>query len=178
MVVCHLMTQLQTHPPNTESLECTAILTSLLVDGATELPVGGDLYQDANDTRVFYPHARSYQSRSLPSLYKRFESEKKREYGERINTVEHGSFTPLVFSACGGMGHEATVVVRKLASALASKRRETYSRVINWLRCRLSFSLARSAIRCVRGSRSIRCKSPSSLAPVDLVCAEAHFDLY
>ena len=130
------------------------------------------------DTRVFYPHARSYQSRSLPSLYKRFESEKKREYGERINTVEHGSFTPLVFSACGGMGHEATVVVRKLASALASKRRETYSRVINWLRCRLSFSLARSAIRCVRGSRSIRCKSPSSLAPVDLVCAEAHFDLY
>ena len=66
------------------------------------------------DTRVFYPHARSYQSRSLPSLYKRFESEKKREYGERINTVEHGSFTPLVFSACGGMGHEATVVVRKL----------------------------------------------------------------
>ena len=74
------------------------------------------------DTRVFYPHARSYQS-SLPSLYKRFESEKKREYGERINTVEHGSFTPLVFSACGGMGHEATVVVRKLASALASKRR-------------------------------------------------------
>ena len=99
------------------------------------------------DTRVFYPHARSYQSRSLPSLYKRFESEKKREYGERINTVEHGSFTPLVFSACGGMGHEATVAVRKLASALASKRRETYSRVINWLRCRLSFSLARSAIR-------------------------------
>ena len=89
------------------------------------------------DTRVFYPHARSYQSRSLPSLYKRFESEKKREYGERINTVEHGSFTPLVFSACGGMGHETTVVVRKLASALASKRRETYSRVINWLRCRL-----------------------------------------
>ena len=130
------------------------------------------------DTRVFYPHARSYQSRSLPSLYKRFESEKKREYGERINTVEHGSFTPLVFSACGGMGHEATVVVRKLASALASKRRETYSRVINWLRCRLSFSLARSAIRCVRGSRSIRCKNPSTLAPVDLVCAEAHFDLY
>ena len=124
------------------------------------------------DTRVFYPHARSYQSRSLPSLYKRFESEKKREYGERINTVESMVIhTP-------GMGHEATVVVRKLASALASKRRETYSRVINWLRCRLSFSLARSAIRCVRGSRSIRRKSPSSLAPVDLVCAEAHFDLY
>ena len=32
---------------HTESLEYTAILTSLLVDGATELPVGGDLDQDA-----------------------------------------------------------------------------------------------------------------------------------
>jgi len=70
--------------------------------------------------RVFYPHARSYQSRSLPSLYKK-ESERKREYGERINVVEHGSFTPLVFSAYGRMGREATVVVKRLASALASK---------------------------------------------------------
>jgi len=39
------------------------------------------------DTRVFYPHAQSYQSSSLPSLYKKLESEKKREYGERINMV-------------------------------------------------------------------------------------------
>ena len=130
------------------------------------------------DTRVFYPHARSYQSRGLPSLYKKFESEKKREYGERVNAVEHGSFTPLVFSACGGMGREATVVVKRLASALASKRHETYSHVINWLCCRLTFSLARSAIRCVRGSRFIRRRTPPSLAPVDLVCAEAHFIPY
>lgn len=130
------------------------------------------------DTRVFYPHARSYQSRGLPSLYKKFESEKKREYGERINVVEHGSFTPLVFSACGGMGHEATVVVKRLASALALKRHESYSHVINWLRCRLSFSLARSAIRCVRGSRSIRRRTLPGLAPVDLVSAETQFVLY
>ena len=130
------------------------------------------------DTRVFYPHARSYQSRGLPSLYKKFESEKKREYGERINVVEHGSFTPLVFSACGGMGHEATVVVKRLASALALKRHESYSHVINWLRCRLSFSLARSTIRCVRGSRSIRRRTLPGLAPVDLVSAETQFVLY
>ena len=45
------------------------------------------------DTRVFYPQARSYQSRGLPSLYQKLESEKKQEYGERINVVEHGSFT-------------------------------------------------------------------------------------
>ena len=41
--------------------------------------------------------------RCLQSLYRKFESDKKREYGERINVAEHGSFTPLVFSACGGI---------------------------------------------------------------------------
>ena len=67
------------------------------------------------DTRVFYPHASSYRTKNLPSLYRKFEADKKREYSERINSVEHGSFTPLVFSACGGMGREATVAIKRLA---------------------------------------------------------------
>ena len=134
------------------------------------------------DTRVFYPHAPSYQSKSLQSLYRKFESDKKREYSERINAIEHGSFTPLVFSACGGLGREATVAIKRLAAMLAMKRNENYCHLINWMRCCLSFSLARSAIRCVRGSRSIRRKSiqridEQSLAPVGLVYAEAHLDL-
>ena len=37
----------------------------------------------------------------------------------RSKEVEHGSFTPLVFSSCGGMGQEAMVVVKRLADALA-----------------------------------------------------------
>ena len=103
---------------------------------------------------------------------------KKREYSERINVVEHGSFTPMVFSACGGIGREATVVIKKLASQIAMKRNESYCHL---MRCYLSFSLARSAIRCVRGSRSIRRRTlhinSRGLAPVDLVHAEAHLDL-
>ena len=107
------------------------------------------------DTRVFYPNAPSYRSKSLPSLYRRFEGDKKREYGERVREIEHGSFTPLVFSSCGGMGSEAKVAIKKLAAALAAKRGEPYSGVMSWLCCCLSFILARSALRCVRGSRSI-----------------------
>ena len=53
------------------------------------------------DTRVFYPHANSYQTKSLASLFKSFENAKKWEYVERVTEVEHGSFTPLVFSSCG-----------------------------------------------------------------------------
>lgn len=46
---------------------------------------------------------------------------KKREYGEGIREFEHGSFAPLVFKTGGGMGQEATVVVKKLADDLAIK---------------------------------------------------------
>ena len=55
-------------------------------------------------------------------------------------------FSPLVFSDSGGMGPTAKVVVKKLAAMIASKHGQPYSQVINWLRCRLSFSLLRSSI--------------------------------
>ena len=48
------------------------------------------------DTRVFYPHASSYRTKNLPSLYRKFEADKKREYSKRINSVEHGSFQLVV----------------------------------------------------------------------------------
>ena len=147
-------------------------------DARADIRVRGFWTQGSNaffDTRVFYPYARSHRSKSLKSLFQKMEDDKKREYGERINEVEHGSFTPLVFSTCGGMGREATVVVKRLADAIATKRNESYNRVVTWMRCCLTFSLARSAIRCVRGSRSIR-REFHHHAPIDLVHAEARLD--
>ena len=139
-----------------------------------------DFWTDAKsaffDVRVFYPHAASHQSKSIKALCKSIALTKKREYEERIVQVEHGNFTPLIFPSSGGMGDEATVVLKKLASEIAFKRKETYSSVMGVLRIELAFSLARSAIRCVRGSRSLRlCKSivTKELAPVDLIIAEA-----
>ena len=114
----------------------------------------------------------SYWNRNLSSLIKSFESTKKREYAERITHDEHGSFTPLVFLSCGGMGFEATVVMKKLAASLAMKRNEPYRRVVTWIRCCLAFSLARSPIRCLWGSLSLRCRT-LELVPVDHICAEA-----
>ena len=43
------------------------------------------------------------------TYYRKHESSKKRAYESRFREVEHNSFTPLVFSASGGMGPEATV---------------------------------------------------------------------
>ena len=151
---------------------------NIVHDARADIRVRGFWTQGSNaffDTRVFYPYARSYRSKPLKSLFRKMEGDKKREYGERIREVEHGSFTPLVFTTGGGMGQEAMVVVKKLADNLAMKRNERYSRVVSWMRCRLAFSLARAAIRCVRGSRSIR-RWMHHQAPVDLVLAEARME--
>ncbi len=73
------------------------------------------------------------------------------------------------------MGQEATVVIKKLADVIATKRNEIYTRVVGWMRCSLAFSLARSAIRCVQGFRSIH-RGSHRRAPVDLVYAEAQLE--
>ena len=59
------------------------------------------------DVRVFNPNAPSNWKLKLNSAYRRHEKEKQRSYEQRIREVEHGSFTPLVFSASGGMGELA-----------------------------------------------------------------------
>ena len=87
-------------------------------------------------------------------------------------TTLRGSFTPLVFSS-GGMGRSATVTYQRLASLLSDKWNSPYSVIMGWLRCSLSFSLLRSALMCVRGSRS-RAGSPGVPVAVDLTVAEGH----
>ena len=86
-------------------------------------------------TSVFNPNAPSCCNSSMASMYRRHENEKRRAYQQRILAVEHGSFTLLVFSATGGMGTAATVTYKRIASLLAEKRAEPYSKTIGWLRC-------------------------------------------
>ena len=68
--------------------------------------------------------------------------------------MERGSFTPLVFSALGGVSRATELTYKRLSSLLATKKDQFYNIVIALIRCRLSFSLLRSAIMCIRGSRS------------------------
>lgn len=123
------------------------------------------------DVRVFHPNAQSYRHSSISSLYRRHEQAKKREYGDRIREVENGSFTPLVFSTTGGMGREATLFYKRLADNLSEKRNIEYSKTMAWMRCTLSFSLLRSAVMCIRGSRSKSHRVPN--ASLELGIAES-----
>ena len=126
------------------------------------------------DIRVFNPFAQSYRNTYLSQCYRQNELEKKRIYDERVREIEHGSFSPLVFSTSGGMGTTATVVFKRIASMIARKQDKPYSKVTHWIRCRLSFSLLRSAIICIRGSRSTyhHPAGPPITDTMDLACFE------
>ena len=60
-----------------------------------------------------------------------------------------------MFSTGGGLAPIAIQVYNRLALMVSEKSDRQYSSVINYIRCKLSFSLIRSTIRCLRGSRSI-----------------------
>ena len=81
--------------------------------------------------------------------------DKKRNYNRRIMEVEHGSFTPLVFSTSGVMAHECSIFHKTLAEKLATKKNERYEEVMRYLRVKFSFLAVKSTLLCLRGSRTI-----------------------
>lgn len=108
------------------------------------------------DIRVFDLNARRYRGLELEKCFRRNEGEKKRHYNERVNNIENGTFTPLVFSTSGGMGRECKTFYKRLCEMMAEKRGETSQRVTDFIRTKLSYSLLRSTLLCLRGSRSLK----------------------
>ena len=113
------------------------------------------------DIRVFNPLAKCYRKKSLEKMHETNEKEKKIKYAARIIEVEHGSFTPLVFSCFGGMSRECAAFYRRLAEKLGEKRNITTSEATCYIRTKISFSLVKSLVLCICGSRSIRNIQPS-----------------
>ena len=119
------------------------------------------------DVRIFNSFAASNWSTTLAATFRRHEAEKRRAYKERICKVEHGSFTPLVFSSSGGMGKGATTTYKHLAHLFSEKWSSSCSVVMGWLHCSLGFSLLHSSIMCICGSRSWS-KHPGVPSAIDL----------
>ena len=97
------------------------------------------------------------------TAHARHEQLKRRHYDQRVREVEHGTFTPLVFATSGGLGKSAETTYKCLASLIAEKRDADYATIRKW---RISFSLLRSAITCLRGARSSRHTPRRDLDPV------------
>ena len=105
------------------------------------------------DIRVFNPFAPSHLTSTLQKNFERNEKEKKRLYNQRVIEMEHGSFSPLVFTPYGGASRETELVIKTLSAKVACKRNLEYSTVTNWIRSKISFILLKLAILCIRGSR-------------------------
>ena len=118
------------------------------------------------DVRVCHPNAVSYRDLEPQQIYRIHENEKKRLYSERVLDIEHGTFTPLVFTTTGGMGKECLKYHSRLAQLIAIKKGEQYAKTISWIRTRTSFALLRSALVCLRGSRTRRV--PCDIKNVDI----------
>ena len=93
------------------------------------------------DVRAFNPLVRCHLHHSLPVVYKKNENEKKWEYNHRILQLEHGSFTPLVFSCFGGMSRECRCFFSHTAERLANRRKEPKSKISVWIKARQNFAL-------------------------------------
>ena len=120
------------------------------------------------DVRVCYPNAESYADLSPQQIYSKHENVKKRKYAEQILQIEQGTFTPLIFTTTGGMAPECQMFHSRLAELIATKKAEEYSKTMNWLRVKISFSLTRSALVCLHGSRCLRRRPYSELNEVDI----------
>ena len=99
--------------------------------------------------------------KSLKTLYREHENQKKRSYNDRIINVERATFTPLVFTTTGGMGPECYRMNKRLAELISKKKGEKYSDVMQYIRTRLRFALLRCTLVAIRGVRSKK-MSPES----------------
>lgn len=124
------------------------------------------------DVRVTNTNANSQKDMPLSAIYKKHEDDKKRKYGERVLNNEHGSFTPLVFSMTGGMSSECIIYHKFLAEKIAQKSEQRYDQIMAWIRCKLSFIIIRSALLCLRGSRSVKMNTEVT-EDYDLACIDA-----
>ena len=66
------------------------------------------------------------------------EREKQRAYNQQVIDVEHGSFTPFIFSAYGGYNPEIDRFMKELGNKLAENLDS--DSVTNYLRTKLLFS--------------------------------------
>lgn len=107
------------------------------------------------DIRTTNADNASQQNRQLTSILRTHEQEKKGQYNARIMEIEQGTFTPIVVTVKGVVGQEASRFHKALAEKISNKTGERYDDVTRLIRTKISFLVLRSALLCLRGSRSM-----------------------
>ena len=121
------------------------------------------------DVRVFNSFAKRHAKKLLLKSFAINEKEKTMSYNSRVQEIEKGSFTPLVFSTTGGMARECSTFYSRLAKLISEKRCEDMSKVSAWVKTKINFSLIRSTLTCLRGSRTLTSFKPIVETDIDIV---------
>ena len=79
---------------------------------------------------------------------------KKRKYNEVIMNQENGTFTPLFFSYNGGMSIETRKFFQRLSELISEEHHQNFSDTSACIKRTLNFCLLRTAVVCIRGSKS------------------------
>ena len=61
-------------------------------------------------------------------------------------------FSPYLASVDGLLGVEATVTLKMLASRMATKWKQSYSKTCGYIKSRITITLVHATHRCIRGS--------------------------
>ena len=125
------------------------------------------------DVRLTNTNSKPQVNITNDKIYKKHENENKIKYNDPVINNEQGSFTPLVFSINGGMSPECIIYHKFLAEKISLKTEQRYDQVMSWIRCKLSFIIIRSALLCLRGSRSVKKIDSNSVDDFVLACDEA-----
>ena len=85
-----------------------------------------------------------------------WKQEKKREYNERVLQIEHGTFTPLVYSTYKSTGRECHTFYSRLSNLLSGKCDLPKLITMNWrIQTKIYFALLKSILLSLRGSRTV-----------------------
>ena len=161
-------------PVNTEQqlLPCDGhtlpVSSNTMADARMDIVCRGlwrDMEASYLDVRVFHPNSPSYQKTSIAQLHRTHQNQKKIAYLRRVLNVEQGSFTPLVFATSGGFAPEVKRVLDCVGHKICSKHQEVLSETMSFMRQKLRFSLLRSTLVALRGTK--RRVVPFSASEID-----------
>ena len=115
-----------------------------------------DLWQQGTDSvhemRVVNTDALYHVRKTPEKCLHEAERGKKKTYPEAcLHQRRH--FSPFVDSVDGLLGVEATDTLKRIASCLATKCRQPYSKTCGYVKSRVAITLVRATHRCIRGSQ-------------------------
>ena len=96
--------------------------------------------------------AKSYWGRTPEKYLEEAEKGEKKMYLEAC-LQQRRHLSPFVASVDGLLGVEATATLKRIASRLASKWKQLYSKTCGYVMSRIAITLVRATHRCIRGSR-------------------------